>query len=536
MNLDMIRRRHKWLTLTILFVISVAFIFGIGSFVTGDFVPTPGAVTGTAAEVNGEGISMQEYMLERQNMRRQYSQQGQELPQAVIDLINQRALEQLVDFKLLSQKAKEMGFAVSNEEFNNAIHSDPSFQIDGKFVGVESYTNFIEQSLRQNLTDFENYYKERMLAQKLARFIGETVVVTDEKLMSVYNFQNETINLNFIEFPAKDFTASDDPAEEEIAKYYEENKGNFKTNELRKIRYVILEPETFENRIEVSEEELNAYYNAYTEEFLSEEGNLIPYEEAKADVASNLKGQRAELLREEFLKSFETVENPEINLDQIAKENSIESINESNSFARTEISEDIPPQVINGAFSQEKDTLNVVTLGTSIWVMELIEITEPTEKTLEEIKPEIVASIKNQNSKNAAKKKANETIAQLRTAKKEEISDKAKELGLTLRETGPFNRTESVPEINLEQVKADAFQIDDDQAVLGNAYEGNGSFYVVIFKEKAVATPEDFELEKTELKELELQTERNNLLQRWIQSLRREATITRNDNLFPAQG
>ena len=106
-------------------------------------------------------------------MRRQFSQ-GQELPQSAIDIINMRALNQLIDYKLLAQKAKEMGFIITNEEFNNAIHSDPSFQIDGQFVGVERYTKFIEQGLKQNLTDFENYYKERLLAQKLARFIGET--------------------------------------------------------------------------------------------------------------------------------------------------------------------------------------------------------------------------------------------------------------------------------------------------------------------------------------------------------------------------
>ena len=94
MNLDMIRTRHRWLTLTILFFISVAFIFGIGSFVT-DFGSYTGGTQGSAAEVNGEEISMSEYALERDGMRRQLAQ-GQELPQAAIDMINMRALNQLI--------------------------------------------------------------------------------------------------------------------------------------------------------------------------------------------------------------------------------------------------------------------------------------------------------------------------------------------------------------------------------------------------------------------------------------------------------
>jgi len=532
MNLEMIRRRHKWLTLAILIIISVAFIFGIGSFVSGDFGAITGGPTGSAAEVNGEEISIREYMLERENMRRQFSQ-GQELPQAAIDIINQRALDQLVDYKLLAQKARELGFAITNEEFNNAIHSDPSFQVDGQFVGVERYKNFIEQGLNQNLTDFENYYKERLLAQKLARFIGETVVVTDEKLINIYNLQNETINLNYIEFSSDDFISSEAPSEEEIAKYYEQNKSNFKADELRKIRYLILEPETFENKVKVTEEEINAYYNAYPEEFQTEEGTLIPFEEAKDSVESNLKGQRAEVVREEFLQ---TAQDPQANLEQIAKDNSIESINESKSFGRSEKMDDIPPQIVMSAFSQEKENLAVVPVGTSIWVLELSEISEPKEKALEEVKPEIIAAINNLKAKSKARTKANQALAKLKTAKKDEIAGKTEELGLSLSETGPFNRMESVPKINIEQIKSEAFETLGENVTLGKVYENNSSFYVVMIKDRASAKPEDFELEKETLREQELQTERNDLLLKWIQTLRREAKITRNEELFPAQG
>ncbi|GJM16780.1 MAG: hypothetical protein DHS20C13_21070 [Thermodesulfobacteriota bacterium] len=534
MNLDMIRTRHRWLTLTILFFISVAFIFGIGSFVTG-FGDFTGGTDGTAAEVNGEEISMSEYALERDGMRRQLGQ-GQELPQAAIDMINMRALNQLIDYKLLAQKAKEMGFVVTNEEFNNRIHSDPAFQVDGQFVGVERYTNFIEQGLRQNLADFENSYKQRMLAQKLARFIGETVVVTDEKLFNVYNIQNETANLYYIEFSASDFLDEEAPSDEEIEKYYQSNKANFKTDELRKIRYAILEPESFQNNVQVSDEELNAYYNAYPEEFLSEDGQTLSFEEAKENVGSNLKSQRAEVIRQEFLDTFEFSQNADKTIDQIVKEYSIETISESAPFAKSERTGDVPPQIVDRAYSSEQGSLIIMPIGTSIWVVELSEVSTPREKTLEEIKPEVIAAIKDQQSKNKAKKKANETFAKLRSVKKEDLETKAKELDVNLKETGPFTRIESVPEINLDEAKSQAFDMKGNSIVLNKVYENNDSFYVVIFKEKVSADPAEFELQKAQLEEQELQAQRNALLQAWIQNLRREADIVPNDNLFPAQG
>ena len=204
MNLDMIRRRHKWLTLSILFFISVAFIFGIGSFVTG-FGEGLSSSGGSAAEINGEEISLSEYYRVRDNLRRQYGQQGEELPQAAIDFINMSALNQLIDLKLLAQKAEELGFRITDQELGESIRSNPAFQVDGQFVGAEGYQNFIEQGLNEDIVTFEKSYKQQLLAQKLLSFIDETIIVTDEKLLNMYNIQNEKVNLNYIEFSNKDF-------------------------------------------------------------------------------------------------------------------------------------------------------------------------------------------------------------------------------------------------------------------------------------------------------------------------------------------
>jgi len=535
MNLDMIRRRHKWLTLSILFFISVAFIFGIGSFVTG-FGEGLSSSGGSAAEINGEEISLSEYYRVRDNLRRQYGQQGEELPQAAIDFINMSALNQLIDLKLLAQKAEELGFRITDQELGESIRSNPAFQVDGQFVGAEGYQNFIEQGLNEDIVTFEKSYKQQLLAQKLLSFIDETIIVTDEKLLNMYNIQNEKVNLNYIEFSNKDFLDAYTPTQEEIEKYYQGRKANFKTNELRQIRYIVLDPEIFENNIQISDEELEAYYNAYTEEFQSEDGKKLPFEEVKGDVESKLKSQKGEVVRQEFLESIELSENPEKSIDQIAKENSFESISESAPFSRSDRTGDIPPQIVDRAYTELQGKTNIVPVGTKIWVTEVSEISEPREKTLDETKPEIITALKNQKSNNQARKKANETLNKLKSAKKEEIAAKAKELGVQLDETGPFTRLERVPEINLEEIKSEVFEVDENSTVLGKVYQSNNNFYVVIFKERMSADPADFEQQKEELKEQELQSQRRDLMQKWLQNLRRGAEIVPNYNLFPVQG
>lgn len=535
MSLELIRRKHKWLTRFVLFFVSIAFVFGIGSLVTG-LGGFSSSGRGSAAEINGEEISLSEYYRVRDNLRRQYGQQGEELPQAAIDFINMSALNQLIDLKLLAQKAKELGFRITDQELGESIRSNPAFQVDGQFVGTEGYQNFIEKGLNEDITTFEESYKKQLLAQKLLSFIDETIMVTDEKLLSLYNIQNEKVNLNYIKFSNKDFADSYTPTDEEIEKYYQGRKANFKTQELRRIRYIVLDPEIFEKNIQISDEELKAYHNAYTEEFLSEDGNKLPFEEVKSDVESKLKSQKGEVIRQEFLESIELSENPDKNIDEIAKENGVESISESAPFLKSDRTGDIPPNIVDRAYTELQGKTSMVAVGTTIWVMEVSEISEPREKTLDETKAEIITALKNQESNNQARKKANETLKKLKSAKKEEIAAKAKELGVQLDETGPFTRLERVPEINLEQIKSEVFEVDEDSTVLGRVYQNNNNFYVVIFKERINADPGDFEKQREELKEQELQLQRRNLMQKWLQNLRRGAKIVPNNNLFPVQG
>ena len=56
MSLELIRRKHKWLTRVVLFFVSIAFVFGIGSLVTG-LGGFSSSGRGSAAEINGEEIS-----------------------------------------------------------------------------------------------------------------------------------------------------------------------------------------------------------------------------------------------------------------------------------------------------------------------------------------------------------------------------------------------------------------------------------------------------------------------------------------------
>ena len=109
MSLDFIRKGHTWLTKAILILLAITFVIGFGFSIT-DFGASGALSQGTAAKVNGEKISLFDFYRIRGRLVDEYGLQG-DLPEAASNFVNISALNQLIDSKLLSQKAKQIGFS-----------------------------------------------------------------------------------------------------------------------------------------------------------------------------------------------------------------------------------------------------------------------------------------------------------------------------------------------------------------------------------------------------------------------------------------
>jgi peptidyl-prolyl cis-trans isomerase D len=534
MSLDLIRTKHSWFTKGILLLLAAAFIFSFGYGATSlrDLTSASGD---TAAEVNGEEIPLTEFYRYRDNFKRQNPQIAQLSP-AESERVNIRILNFMIDEKLLSQKARELGFRVPNQEVNEFIKSIPAFQNEGQFIGKKQYEERIRQIFNLNPGDFENILRQELLARKMEGFIYETALITEEELYNVYLRQNEKVNLYYIPFLSSEYIDTYTPSEEEITTYFEANKDKFKTDELRSIRYITITAENFENRIEISEEEINAYYNAYPEEFAAEDGSTQPIEEARAQILTVLKAQRGGTLREDFVEILQSEGGSDKSLDELAAEHKIETINESALFSQGDILKEIPPRITRLAFEDNKGDTAIVSMGTSLWVIEIKDIVPSKAMNIEEAREEVTAQLKNEKAKEITRKKAQETLAELKKAKKDELTEKTKSLGFELLETGYFSRLENVPNINNENLRSEAFEINEATVVSNKLYNNRDDFYIVSLKEKQSADKEVFNLEKDALKEQELIRQQSNLRQNWLQNLRRESKIIPNAALFPTQG
>ena len=532
MSLDLLRKRHSILTKGLLIVIAVTFVIGFG-FSYENFGFGGGVSQGTVADVNGEKISITDFYRARDNLYRQYGQQG-DVPEALTEFIEVSALNQLIDLKLLSQKARELGFRISDEELGESIRSNPAFQVNGQFIGREAYKTLVEQSTNQSTGQFEKRYREELLAQRLIDFINKTVKVTDDELYNLLRMQNEKVNLYFVAFSPDSFSDSISPTRGEIESYYEKHKSEFKIPELRSIKYITLSQAFFESRVNVSDEEIEAYYRAYQDEFKTEEQETLPLSEVGENIVDKVKKQRGEYLRDDFLDKLDDtyLERP---LDEISNENGVEKINESKAFSIDEYVEGIPLQVRKRAFSLSEGEKNNILAGNTIWIIELSELIPSHHKELSESEDEILDKVKFSKAKDEARLKSEELLEELNKDGKD-IIEIAKSKGLEVEETGFFNRLGNVPKINSPDLRLDVLSLKEESRLGSEVYVSGDNFYIVSLKEIQEVDPNELEEKKADLRETEISQRRTSLLQNWLQKLRNGAKIIANESVLSQQG
>ena len=255
MVLSLMRKHAKsWLIKFMIAIIAVVFIFYFGySFRAGRGLKI--------AYVNGEVISGLEYqkaywdLLE--GLRRQYKDVWNDNLIKVFDLKN-RALDNLINQKLISQEAKRLGLAVTETEIQEAILEYPAFQINDQF-DIGRYRAVLSQN-RMKPEDFEESMAKELLVGKLRQFLFAFMTVTDQEILAYYTYENEKTKISFIQFRPDTFKESIEPDEARMKEFFDERKEEYRVPEKIKVAYLLIDPDTFKDQVKPTDREIKDYY------------------------------------------------------------------------------------------------------------------------------------------------------------------------------------------------------------------------------------------------------------------------------------
>lgn len=441
----------------------------------------------SAAEVNGEEISLDQLNEAMNLQRRQLQQQlGQDFDASLLDesLLRDAALKGLIERKLLLQGAEKAGFRFSQAAIDQLILQTPEFQVDGKF-NADRFDQVIRQ-MNYSRLQFRQMLEQEMLIGQLRAGLAGSGFVTDAEVQAFARLEKQT--RDFATLTLKADPAAIQVSAEEIKAYYDGHADQFKSPEQVVVEYVELKKSAFFDQVEAKEEDLQAQYQ-------KEISNLAEQRHAAhilVEVSDKLNEEQAKAKIDQVKQRLEKGED----FSALAKEFS----DDSGSAADGGDLGFAGPGVYEPAFEESLYALKDGEVSAPVrtqygWhLIKLLGVQAPEVPSFESLKPKLEQDLKAQQ----VEQRFVEVSKELEDAAFEasDLAQPAQELGLDVKTSAPFGREGGEGITANRQVLQAAFSTEVlEDGANSSAIELDPDT-VVVLRVKEHKKPEQLELDK----------------------------------------
>jgi len=478
MVMSLMRRHAKsWLIKFLIGIIAVVFVFYFGY----SFRSNTGL---KIASVNGEVISGREYqkvyrgMLEA--LQTDYKDAWSDNLIKVFNIKN-RALNSLIEQKLISQEARRLGLDVTDEEIQDEIMAFPAFQFRGRF-DPSRYQSLLQQN-RMRPEDFEAGIARQLLRNKVEQLLVTFGLVTDQEARDQYTYANEKLKISLVRFSPEDFEGSVSVDESGLTAYFEEHKEEYRAPEKIKVVYMTIDPEAFKDQVKLTDDEVVAHYEDNLESFREEK--RVKVSDIFLRVATDASEDAEQAARE---RAGEIAKKAQEGTDfaMLVKEYSEAPAQAEGDDLGWFSPGQLDPALEAAAFKMKVDEISEpIKTRDGYHVIKVEAIKEARTKDLAEVRAQIEDALINMVSLDQAHEKGLSLIDQM--PYDVDLRAYAAEHKLPVEESGYFSKTEPIPGIGGDQKLRDSlFSL--DQGDVSELIEYGGKFYLIQMAERVPPT------------------------------------------------
>ena len=200
----------------------------------------------SVAEVNGEEITEAQLQAETQQFLNSIGAGIDSIDQ---ELLEQIALNQLIEQVILRQSTEDSSMAISSNEIDRQILQTEAFQIDGVFNSDLAVRTMAAQFL--NVPQYRAFLRQQLLLVQMANAYSSSNFVTKAELNKVAELTGQTRDFRYISITLGARTLGTAISNNEIAAYYEANTDNFIEEESVLLDYVVLSKNQIAGEIQV---------------------------------------------------------------------------------------------------------------------------------------------------------------------------------------------------------------------------------------------------------------------------------------------
>lgn len=247
-----------------LLIISLS-IWGMDAII-GGFTGEPEVAT-----VNGQDITEREFLRTVQMESQQRLMQMENPDQSLLDedQIRRDVLDALIREAVLTQDAQSQGLELTDADIDSLITQMPQFQVDGQF----NRDRFVAtvRNLGMGVAEFRESMRKNYVVNQIRAAIAQTGVVAPENAAHLLAIQNQTRDFRVLTLDGSSVQDKVDVTEADVQAYYDENRDQFRQPEQVDAAYITLSQGALAESIEVAEDEVRAYYEERAEEYAREE-------------------------------------------------------------------------------------------------------------------------------------------------------------------------------------------------------------------------------------------------------------------------
>ncbi|MGC6418770.1 MAG: SurA N-terminal domain-containing protein [Bradymonadia bacterium] len=233
---DLREKSQNFLVYILFGILIFVFIFFFGPQADGfqPNAPTPRALTGWAANVNGEDVTVQEVNLavfRDKAYNRAFPDDSDGIAQ-----LSRAAARQVAEQTILAQQARKMGISVSNEELTKFILSDQNERDIGFFrdrdgkIRVDELRTILSGSLGTSPEVYRKAKRRELLVRRYMDFLVASVKVSEAEVKEEFDRANRSWNLEYVSVDPATLRADvPTPNAEAVAAYRKANEADVKS-------------------------------------------------------------------------------------------------------------------------------------------------------------------------------------------------------------------------------------------------------------------------------------------------------------------
>ena len=216
----------------------------------GGFIGNSNISSNEIFSVNGKGIHIGEYNLEANRIASSLNE-SQDFTEEEIESFTK---ESIIFKEMFSQQAESIGLKISEENINDLIRSDLSLYSEEKF-DADLFRGLLTR-LGMTVDDYRELIQSKYLASRLLDFYDNTAFISTNEAKNFIANSKQKRDLRFRKISLEELATLQEISNDEVENYYNNYPSEFKSLKKINLRSLFFSKDNFKENFQITSDEI----------------------------------------------------------------------------------------------------------------------------------------------------------------------------------------------------------------------------------------------------------------------------------------